>query len=555
MTTPRFLLAVGAAPGVAVGRVRRTDETSISDNFSPETFSAESEKELFRKGRAGCVRRLDALAEKTTDPDSSESEILEVYRELLDDESVEEETFVKIDSEKISAAKALASVFDELLAAMDVLDDDYARSRRNDIAALEEMFLRALGEGADSVEKKKNAEDSEGNPFLLVGRIVSPLDLIGAGNENGKGRPLLGVISEEGGPTSHVAILARAKGIPAIFGVSELDAFRAGAQVAMDGETGEIVLDPTPEIIARFEVKRESLESPQIEPAPRTPLQTPDGRPFFLWANIADVAEMESARRFGADGIGLFRSEFLYYVEKPPAEEEQTAIYRRLRERAKGPVVVRTFDVGGDKPVPAISVPPSPNPALGLRGGRLYDLFPDLFLTQLRAILRGAADGKFGDLKVMFPMIISSEEVRRFLAVLDVARCQLKNEGYRFAKRIPVGVMIETPAAVFIMDELAEMVDFFSLGTNDLAQYALAVDRFDPRVAGLYDPNHPALWRLLETAVASARRLGRPISVCGELASDPDTAARLYRLGVDSLSVEASRIPAIRARIETLAGR
>jgi phosphotransferase system enzyme I (PtsP) len=432
----------------------------------------------------------------------------------------------------------------------ELMDDAYLRERATDVRELGTRLLLCLQGSSASLEDCP--PDS-----ILVGRRISAIDL----GLLPPGR-VCGIISAEGSSLSHAAIIARALGLPAVVGVANLPLSALdGQEIIADGNTGQIYLKPDPALRQAFsslvEDERELSES--LASLQHLPAKTPDGMEIALYTNTGLAAELSLATGVDSAGIGLFRSElpFMLY-DRFPSEQEQITLYRQVLEAvAPRPVNLRTLDAGGDKPLAYLKID-EPNPALGWRGIRLTLDHPDIFLTQLRAALR--ADIGIGNLRLLLPMISDSNDLEQALALIDQAKRQLLEEGLA-VKRPHVGLMIEVPAALFQLQQLAQRVDFLSVGTNDLVQYLLAADRNNPRVSGRLDPCHPALLRALRQIVHTARSTGKPVTVCGEMANDPGCALLLAGMGFEGLSISATAIPRVKwairsvsaARMKTLA--
>jgi phosphoenolpyruvate-protein phosphotransferase (PTS system enzyme I) len=421
----------------------------------------------------------------------------------------------------------------------------FLRDRLADLNAIQiRMLLHLLGRSADDAWLGEIKEQ-----VILVAHELSPGLTVQLDRDH-----IAGVISEEGTRTSHAAILAHSLGIPAVMGVAgALDKIEEGMIVLLDGQTGQILLDPTPDEldIARVQATRRHKLELQLESIANEPAVTPDGTRISLQCNLDLPDEIEAAIRHRAEGVGLLRTEFLVTGRTTlPTEDEQVNYYRRVGSAFAGhPVIVRSYDLGGDKFPTAFSAPHEPNPFLGWRSIRVCLDQPEIFRPQLRAVLRAAADR---DIRLMLPMVISLDEVHETRALLAEEAAALAREGIRAAADLPVGVMIETPAAVLLADDLARISQFLSVGSNDLTQYTLAVDRSNARLARRFAPLHPAVVRQLHFVRQAAGRAGIPASVCGEMASDPVAAVLLLGLGYDRLSTAPPAIPLVKWVVRNL---
>jgi phosphotransferase system enzyme I (PtsI) len=365
---------------------------------------------------------------------------------------------------------------------------------------------------------------------------------------------VLGLATDLGSRTSHTAIMSRSLGIPAVVGLHDAtDKLESGQQVLLDGYSGLLILDPTPETLWHYgELEHRKVQvAEQLTGLRETMSTTRDGRHIVLSANIELPDDVEAAPRNGAEGIGLYRTEFLYLNRTTlPSEEEQYATYRKVAEQVQPhPLIIRTFDLGGDKVAGALGSADEENPFLGERAIRFCLEHPDMFKAQLRAIIRASA---VGNIKIMFPMISGLEELRRALACLEECKAELEREGQAFNHETEVGAMIEIPSAAISADRLAREVDFFSIGTNDLIQYAIAVDRVNERIAHLYEPTHPAVLRLLKMVADAAHANDIWVGVCGEMAGDLALVPLLLGLGMDELSVGASLVPQVKRAVQSL---
>jgi phosphotransferase system enzyme I (PtsI) len=425
----------------------------------------------------------------------------------------------------------------------DAIQDSFFRSRKSDIREVETRVMAKL------CQRDESFLDHLTYDAIVVAQDVQVADMVHI-----RSRHVLAICTEMGGRTSHTAIIARGLGIPAVVGVhSVLDAFEGGDTAIVDGSRGRIIINPDPETLASYRDEaarfRESQED--LSGLVDLPAETQDGTVITMMVNIELPAEIESGLANGAMGVGLFRTEYLYLAAaRPPTEEEQAAAYRELAQKAGSfPVVIRTLDLGGDKLPYIDDGGREMNPFLGWRAIRVSLANRDYFRTQLRAILR-ATD--VGDVRIMFPMISQIEELHEALGVLEDAKTELRDLGVSFNESCPVGAMIEVPAAAVIADQLAPHVDFFSIGTNDLIQYSVAVDRGNEKVAYLFDAFHPGVLRLIKMVIDAAETHGLPVTVCGEMAGDPHSAVLLHGLGVRGLSMATPSLLEVKKAIRSV---
>lgn len=543
--TAIVLTGIGASSGVAVGSAFVLDRRKLrTPRFHLAHHLIEAELARLRAALEVSDAQLLSMKEKVEALQGDEHAlILEAHRLMLQDPSFVDEIRRLIEVEHVNAEWAVRRSARKIRSSFEKIGDEYFRERRQDVDFVADRVVRNLmGEIVD-------AEPTQvPHGVILVTQDLSPADaavLLQPGR-------LLGLVTDRGTKTSHTSIVAHARGIPAVVGVvkaSELVA--SGDPLAMDGERGVMVLRPTTEQIRRFTAARDryaEVES-QFERERSLPAVTRDGHQLRMQANIEFEEEIDSVHRVGAQGIGLFRTEFLYLGRRTmPTEEEHYQAYKAVLTSMKGlPVTIRTLDVGGDKvPLEPRAKKWEPNPALGLRAIRYCQRHPHVFHTQLRALLRASVHGR---LRIMFPMISGMTELRDAKAALERARAELVAEGVEIASDFEIGVMIEMPSAALMADRIAAEVDFFSIGTNDLIQYALAIDRQNRDVAYLYRPLHLSILRMLQFAIEAAHAQGKRVSICGEMAGEPHYALVLLGLGVDELSMAPSSIPLLRRMI------
>jgi len=521
---------IGASPGLAVGRAALWRERPPEAGARP---GAGAETELARLAAAvgASQEQLRNLAANlAAAAGESEARIFRVHMLLLDDPLLVGAVKAAIEREGLSAEQAVARVSAQLVAQFQALQDAALRERAADVEDLGRRLLANLvGEGPRSASG------------IVVARNLTPseVSLLAA-------QGALAVVTEEGGPTGHMAILARALRLPTVVGAQGVLAeVHEGDLVAVDGASGEVIVRPDDATVAgcqRRLAEQHALHA-RLDTLKDLPAITPDGFRIELAANIATPAEVDAALEAGAEAVGVFRTEYLFVNRAaPPSEDEQYEAYREVLARmAPRRVIIRTIDLGGDKPAAGWDLPPEPNPALGLRGIRFALARESLFRSQLRALVRASG---VGNLAVMLPMIANLDEVRRARALLDAIQEELG-----VPVPIMLGVMVETPAAALLASELAAETDFLSVGTNDLTQYVLAADRLNPAVAELYDPFHPALLRLLRAVSEAARRHDKWAGVCGEMGGDPLAVPLFVGLGMQELSMVPAAIPAVKDAI------
>jgi len=527
---------IGAAPGLAVGPAAVWREQRLEAAARP---AGAPEMELARLAAAveTSQEQLRDLAEGlVTAAGETEARIFRVHLLLLDDPMLMGAVKAAIEREDLSAEQAVARVSAQLIAQFQALKDAVLRERAADVEDVGRRLLANLaGKGPRSASG------------IVLARNLTPSEVSLLA-----GQGALAVVTEEGGPMGHMAILARALGLPAVVGAEgAVAAVCEGDAVAVDGASGEVIVRPDEATVA--ECRRRMAEQhpvpARLAALKALPAVTPDGFRITLAANIANPAEVDAALAAGAEAVGVFRTEYLFVNRAaPPSEDEQFEAYREVLARmAPRRVIVRTIDLGGDKPAAGWDLPPEPNPALGLRGIRLALARETLFRSQLRALVRAAGAG---NLAVMLPMIADLTEVRRARRLLGGIEEELG-----VSSPVSLGVMVETPAAAILAAELAAETDFLSIGTNDLTQYVLAADRLNPAVAGLYDPFHPAVLRLLRAVAEAARGCAKWAAVCGEMGGDPLAAPLFVGLGMAELSMVPAAIPAVKEAIRRVRRR
>jgi len=530
------------SPGIAHGPIFHHTVQKVHveqrNNCDPEQERARLQSALDR-----AAKQLQEIRQRASQQVSSEeAQIFEAQEMFLSDPALLEQVFDQLETERWNAEYAWREGTEHFAQMLAGLEDEYLAARAADVRDVGQRVLRLLA-GLNDESRPLD------KPSIILAEDLTPSDTVMFDKAL-----VLGFCTAQGGPTSHVAILSRALGIPAVAGISSwMDELASSKEVLLDGSTGEIVVDPDAENIAAFQARSERLQSEYELALASThePAITLDGRRIEIAANIGSPSEAEHALEMGAEGVGLFRTEFLFLDrESPPSEDEQVQAYlQALRAFAPHPVIFRTLDIGGDKPAPYLDVPHELNPFLGLRGARLTLARTEIFETQLRALLRASSGYP---LRVMFPMIDSPEDVHAARHIFKDILAELKQDGNPYSSDIQIGIMVEVPSAAIMADVLAEAVDFFSIGTNDLSQYTLAADRTNAAVSVRADALHPAVLRLIQMVNQAAHKRGRWVGLCGELGGDPLAAAVLVGLGLDELSINARAIPLVKAAIRKL---
>lgn len=534
MTT---LKGKGVYGAIALGRIsvftRR--EASVKRTHIEDI---EAEKARLTKAKEKATEQLRAIYEKALkEVGEANAQIFEIHQMMIEDEDYNESIESIIETQSVNAEYAVAVTADNFSEMFASMDDAYMQARSADVKDISNRIISCLSDegGSDAVSDEK---------VIICADDLAPSETVQLNKDK-----VLAFVTAFGSSNSHTAILARNMNIPAVIGVGTelLNTVKSGVFAAVDGYTGEIFIDPDEETVARLEKKRKEDEEKKhlLQELKGKENVTLDGRKINIYANIGSVDNIGAVLANDAGGIGLFRSEFLYLESSDyPTEEQQFAAYKRVLESMAGKkVIIRTLDIGADKQVDYFGLEKEENPALGYRAIRICLTRPEIFRTQLRALYRASA---YGNLGIMFPMITSVSEVEKILAMCSEVKEQLKSEGVEISDKVELGIMIETPAAAIISDKLAPMVDFFSVGTNDLTQYTLACDRQNANIEQFIDTHHEAILRLIEMSAENAHKHGAWIGICGELAADTSLTETFLRMGIDELSVSPTFVLKVR---------
>lgn len=500
----------------------------------------EREIERFREVQREYAEELERLYRTTLAEDGEKTAgIFKAYRTIVEDDFLFKNPIQAVREEHMGIDCAIEREKEKISEKFAAMPDAYMQERANDIRNVCDEIIRRLNGVADGGQEMQNMRE----PFILVAEDLSPEDTIRVDK-----RFLRGFITEKGGITSHVVILAKTLGIPAVVGAAGImREARSGQTIFVDGDCGYGILEPDEAFVCSFGKDKACLDGQKKLYAAMAaePAVTADGHPVAVCMNSGDAESLKNFRAEQCDGVGLFRTEFLFMNQHDyPDEELQFQTYRSIAENAKGKeVIIRTLDIGGDKQLDYMDIPKESNPFLGYRAIRICLDREEVFLTQLRAILRASA---YGNVKIMFPMIVTLEELRQAKGMVKKAKDQLRAEGTVFTETIPIGIMIETPASVLISDKLAREAAFFSIGTNDLIQYTTATDRMNERVQHLYDPCNLSVLRSIDMVIRSAHSAGIPVGMCGEVASDARLTPLLLAMGLDEFSVVPKQVGRIK---------
>ena len=521
--------------GIAIGRisVHKKDEQQVK---RVRIEDPEQEILRYRQAKQTAMEQLQGLYQKALkEVGEANAAIFEIHQMMLEDDDYNESVENIIRMQQVNAEYAVASTGDNFAQMFSAMDDDYMRARSADVKDISERVLSVLGGRATGIA-------ASGEPVIIVADDLAPSETVQLNKDL-----VLSFVTVHGSVNSHTAILARTMSIPALIGTAipltdDID----GKVGIVDGKNGCIYVDPDEDTLGRMQqLKQEEQEKKELlQTLKGRENITIDGKKIMLYANIGNSKDLAAVLQNDAGGIGLFRSEFIYLERDTfPTEEEQFQIYRTVAETMAGkPVIIRTLDIGADKKCDYFEMEPEENPAMGCRAIRICLTRPEIFKTQLRALFRASA---FGNISIMYPMIISVDELRKIKTIVAEIRQELTEQGVTFGEP-KQGIMIETPAAVMMSEELAKEVDFFSIGTNDLTQYTLAIDRQNPKLDAFYDPHHPAVLRMIQMVVENAHKAGIWAGICGELGADTTLTRRFLAMGVDELSMSPGSILPVR---------
>lgn len=533
----------GVISGIAMGKIMLAGQNldGYLVNYEPE--DKETEKKKAQDALTAVAEILRESIEKLKSKDMKEqAAIMEAHRMMVQDPMMADNIMAKIE-ELGNAPQAVLKAAEEQAVMFEQMEDEYFAARAVDLRDVGKRVAKyILGVKEPEIGDEK---------VILCGREIEPSVIAGMETEK-----IAGVLLGSGSTTAHAVIIAKARAIPTIVGLNKedrIDRIADGDHVIMDGERGEIVINPAPEDIASYDekIKKQKELAAHYAALKDLPAVTTDGVKVDLMANIGTHMDVDNALNYGAEGVGLFRSEFVFMGRQEiPTEEDQFKAYKEAVEKCKGKLcVIRTMDIGGDKPLPYLNIPEEENPFLGYRAVRISLQRRDLFLPQLKAILRA---GVYGKAAIMIPMIINVAEFKKVKEFIEEAKLELAHEGKAYSDDVQVGIMVETPAAAIMTPVLAKYVDFFSIGTNDLVQYTLAVDRGNANISYLYNHFNPAVLRLVQRTISSARENGVWAGMCGEMASDPNAAVLLMAMGISELSMSAPSIPRVKEKIRSI---
>ncbi|GHT24299.1 phosphoenolpyruvate--protein phosphotransferase [Endomicrobiia bacterium] len=541
-----IIKGVAASPGIAIGKVFlfENDDFCLVHKEIPQNERKDEKKRL-----NDAIEKTKAELKITHDKingilGKNYAQITNVYLLILDDPSIRKDVDKFID-EGVNAEYSVFMVIDKIVRSFETIKDDYFKERILDIQDIGKKVLRNL------LGKQRTTLASSNEDSIVVSHNLAPADTVAI-----KEKLVKGFATDIGGKTSHTAIVAQGLAIPAVAGLKVISSqAKTGDTIIVDGNKGEIILNPSAEILTKYkkECDMQFAKRKELEKLKDLPAETIDSHKVLIFANIDNPDEVQSVLDSGAMGIGLYRTEFMYFNRKTmPSEKDHFEEYFKVAEAISPyPTIIRTIDLGGDKltRMGLLSMKHEENPFLGLRAIRLCLKYPDIFVDQLRAVLKASAYGK---IKLMYPMISTLEELHEANRILEKVKQDLKKEHIKFDEKIEVGSMIEVPSAAMIIEAIAKEVDFVSIGTNDLIQYTLAVDRVNENVASLYDPLHPTILRFIKRIIDESHKAGIDVGMCGEMAGDPYYTPVLLGLGLDEFSVASAQIPKIKRVIRNI---
>ena len=524
--------------GIAIGEIffYQKEEKEIK-RYKPENL--EAEQKLYEKAREEAIGQLGELYKKACqEVGEVNAAVFEVHAMMLEDDDFNDAVLNMIATQGINAEYAVAMTGDNFSKMFSEMEDEYFKARAADIIDISNRVVAVLGgSGSGNCELNK--------PVILIAEDLAPSETVQLDKNM-----LLAFVTEQGSSNSHTAILARSMNIPALIGVPIRKEWN-GRMAVVDGYTGTLYLDPDEETLKELKKRKQAEDEERqllLELKGKEDV-TLDGKHIKLYANIGNISDVAAVMKNDAEGIGLFRSEFLY-LEKDhfPTEEEQFQAYKTVAEMMAGKkVIIRTLDIGADKQAEYFHLEHEENPAMGYRAIRICLTQPEIFKTQLRALFRASA---FGNIAIMYPMIISIEEIHKIKEIVEEVKSELREQGVQFSE-VEQGIMIETPAAAVMSDVLAEEVDFFSIGTNDLTQYTLAIDRQNAKLDSFYDAHHPAILRMIQTVIDNGHSKGCWVGICGELGADTELTETFLKMGIDELSVSPTFVLPVRKLIRT----
>ena len=526
--------------GVAIGKIQFYKRNEITIKRT-RVEDVEAEVERFRNAKAKTLELLKGLYEKALeDVGEANAMIFEAHQLMLEDPDYVESIENIIRTQDVNAEYAIGATADNFAAIFEAMDDAYMQGRAADVRDVSERLLQALSSQNETVMVMDE-------PVIIAADDLVPSETVQLDKEK-----VLSFVTMYGSANSHTAILARTMNIPAVIGLGEALKEEYDGKVAIvDGVDGKVYIDPDEETMASMQKKQKKDQEQKelLNQLKGKENVTKSGQKVNVYANIGNLADVGAVLKNDAGGIGLFRSEFLYLESDTyPTEEQQFAVYKKVAETMAGKkVIIRTLDIGADKQVDYFKLDKEDNPALGYRAIRICLTRPEIFKTQLRALYRASA---YGQISIMFPMIISVAEVKKIKEIVEEVKAELRTEGAAFREDVELGIMIETPAAVMVSRELAKEVDFFSVGTNDLTQYTLAIDRQNQKLEDFYDSHHPAVLAMIRMAAESAHAEGKWIGICGELGADVTLTETFLKMGIDELSVAPGMVLKVRQKIQ-----